>query len=448
MEPLLAEFSVLVLEAVLIMSFCIYVLKDRLVVRPAILTVYTLLLAVVGSLLSMAMDSLMASIMPWSIDYSIIALFFWMGVGYLTIKYAAEEQGGRILFLLFLAQQVNHMCRSVTLFIYDIWFPGLVEGDFSWIDLLGFGLPALLITPCLALVCHRLYQKLLLIDIRAYRRLWLIPLFFVLLYNVQVIIFPISDFGMANAMKAIIILCAFITYSQTVSSVTNAAKFAQEAEYRTQLAHQVDLQQARMEDLESHTEEVKRIRHDSRQHAAVLRGLLEKGAVEKALAYLDDYESSMKAAIQPPLCENYVADTLCRRYETLAKQADIKTELTLQLPAKPGVAGSDLAVILGNLWENAVTAALDAQSVHRFIRLQVHCDQQRLLIHMENGYSGMIYPQGDCFLSTKPGKNKKEGIGIASIRALARNYGGVADFQYTPDTFSASVLLYPASEPS
>ena len=65
--------------------------------------------------------------------------------------------------------------------------------------------------------------------------------------------------------------------------------------------------------------------HDRRQHVQVLRGLLEKGEVKEALAYLKDYEGSMAEAIQPPLCENLVADTLCRRYEALAKQAGVKS---------------------------------------------------------------------------------------------------------------------------
>ena len=57
----------------------------------------------------------------------------------------------------------------------------------------------------------------------------------------------------------------------------------------------------------------------------------------------------MAEAIQPPLCENFVADTLCRRYEALAKQAGVEVSISALLPKEPGVAGSDLAVILGNL---------------------------------------------------------------------------------------------------
>lgn len=75
-----------------------------------------------------------------------------------------------------------------------------------------------------------------------------------------------------------------------------------------------------MEDLEAHAEELKRIRHDRRQHAEVLKALLSEGNNEKAREYLKDYEESIRQNIQPPLCENFAADVICRRYEVLSGQ--------------------------------------------------------------------------------------------------------------------------------
>ncbi|QNM05137.1 hypothetical protein [Qiania dongpingensis] len=76
--------------------------------------------------------------------------------------------------------------------------------------------------------------------------------------------------------------------------------------------------------------------------------------MEEALSHLDDYEGSIEQAVQPPLCENYVADTLCRRYEALAKQSGIEVTTELVLPKERGIAGNNLALILENLWENVV----------------------------------------------------------------------------------------------
>lgn len=444
MEAIVSEYITCVVEAAMTMFFCIYVMKDRLTVRrPALLPLAVATLALVGSALSMAISAGLGAWLPYDLDYSTPMLLLWFLAGFFCLRAATHEPRSALVFILILASQVLQLCRSATFFFYGLFFPELAVGDFSWIDILGFGVPSVLLTCLLAVFCHRLYQKLGGPDWKEYARLWMIPLFFVVLYTLQINLLPIEGSPVAAySIKILLLLCAFLTYSQMASAIWSAAKAARESVAHAQLAHQLDLQRARMEDLESHAEEMKRIRHDRRQHVQVLRGLLEKNEVEEALSYLDDYEGSMAQAIQPPLCENYVADTLCRRYETLAKQSGIEVTAELVLPKEPGIAGSDLAIILGNLWENAVTAALDAEEGRRFIRLKVQTEAGRVLIRMENSFSGPVCEENERFYSTKPGRNKAEGVGIASIRAVTERYGGIAGFTYTPDTFTASVLLY------
>ena len=448
MEALFSEYIVCIIEAVMTMFFCIYVVKDRLTVRrTSLLPLAVAALALVGSALSMAIYAGLDAWLPYELDYSTPMLLLWFLAGFFCLRSATHEPKSALVFILILASQVLQLCRSATFFFYGLFFPDLAVGDFTWTDIVGFGIPSVLLTCLLAVFCHKLYQKLGGPDWKEYARLWMIPLFFVVLYTLQVNLLPIEGSPVAAySIKILLLLCAFLTYSQMASAIWSAMKAARESAAHAQLAHQLDLQRARMADLESHAEEMKRIRHDRRQHVQVLRGLLEKNEVLEALTYLDDYEGSMAQAIQPPLCENYVADTLCRRYEALAKQSGIEVTAELVLPKEAGIAGSDLAVILGNLWENAVAAALDAPEGRRFIRLRVQTEASQVLIRMENSFSGPVYEENEQFYSTKPGRNKAEGVGIASIRAAAERYGGMAGFTYTPDTFTASVLLYRKQE--
>lgn len=442
METITAEYITCVIEAAMTMFFCLYVTRGLLQAPMRILAPVAALLAVAGSAASMALSAWLSACLPFSMDTSTVSLPLWFAVGYFSLRRATHERAGGLLFILLLSVQVLHLCRSTTYFFYGLFLPHMTDGSYCWADIPGFGIPSVVLTFLLAVFCRRLYQKLRGIDLRGYLRLWLIPLFFVILYILQTNIYPLGNFTLTNGFRLLIGLCAFVTYSQMVSAISHAAMAARETEIHTQLAHQLDLQRARVDDLESHAEEMKRIRHDRRQHVQVLRGLLEKGKVQEALTYLDDYEDSMAGAIQPPLCENFVADTLCRRYETLAKQSDIMVTMNISLPKEPGISGSDLAVILGNLWENAVAAALDAKETHRFIRLRIQTREEQILIRMENGYDGVICQEGERFLSSKPGRNRAEGVGIASIRSMARRYSGLTAFDYTPDTFTASVLLY------
>ena len=365
-----------------------------------------------------------------------------LAAGFFLLRAKTCEPAGKLLFFLYLAVQVQFICHNVTFYIYNIWFAGMLQWDYTWGDILGYGLLMLLLTPLFAWASRRIYLRLRTINSRQYMRLWLIPLLFILLHILQSSFFTISRYAyVAVGIRIMIDVCAFITYSQMASAISSAAKAAREAEQRDGLVRQLDLQRARAEDLESHAGEIRRIRHDRRQHAQVVLGLLNQGKTDEARSYMKDYADSMEADTQPPLCGNFVADALCRRYETLARQAGIDVELVAALPEDAGARGSDLAVFLGNLWENAA-AALRAEEKRRYIRLQIEDGDGRILIRMENSYGGEIGVEEGRFLSTKPGRNNAEGIGIASVRAVAARYGGMADFTYTGDTFTASVLLY------
>ena len=443
MEAILSEYIICVIEAVMTMAFCLLVTRDSLRKRLPVLALIVAMLAVLGSAASMGLSAGLDAWLSVSMDFSTLSLPLWLAAGFFLLRWATGEPASGLLLTLLLSVQALHLCRSTTYFIYGLLFPELADGTFCWADIAGFGIPSVALTLLLAVFCRRLYHKLRGLNLKEYGRLWLIPLFFILLYLAQINLYPVKQgYSLAYGLKILLNVCAFVTYSQTAWGVSSSAKAAKEAETRAQLAHQLDLQRARVEDLESHAEEMRRIRHDLRQHVQVLRGLLQKGEVEEALDYLEDYEGSMAKAIQPPLCENFVADTICRRYEALANQAGVEVSVSAALPREPGVAGSDLAVILGNLWENAVAAALDAGEGKRFIRLRVQAQEEQILIRMENGYGGVIYEEGGRFLSGKPGRNQAEGVGIASVRAMAEKYCGMADFTYTPDTFTASVLLY------
>ena len=59
-------------------------------------------------------------------------------------------------------------------------------------------------------------------------------------------------------------------------------------------------------------------------------------------------------------------------------------------------------------------------------------------ITVDNSFSGEVKKDGDLFLSDK---REGEGVGISSVRAVARKYGGLAKFEAKDGVFQVSVLL-------
>ena len=441
----ISHFFVIFVQTAATACFCFYIFHDMLKACFARLAVYTFFLCCFCGFLSLTVCEI-CSRLPLDVDSELISLFIMFIIGYFCLRSVVSENSNRILFVLYLSLHVQYLCLSVTYLAYAAWFPALsVNYDYVPADIPGYTLPILLLGPPFAVITRRIYTTLRQADDTVYHRIWFIPLLFLLLYCVQVLFYPVSQKDTqaeANLMRLIISICAFVTYSQMATAVAQTATATQEKVIHTQLAHQLDLQRSRMEDIETHAEEIRRIRHDHRQHMQVLKGLLENGDTGKALDYLNGYETSTAANIQPVLCENFVVNTLCCRYETLALQSGIAVTRKLKLPQDIAIAGCDLAVIVGNLWENAVAAALDADKEHRFISLHIQERDNTVFIRMENGYGGIIYQKDGQILSTKPDRNKTPGVGIASIKSVAARYDGMADFVYTPEIFTASVLLY------
>lgn len=161
MQAAFSEYFTCIMEAVMTMSFCLYVVKDRLAVRhPAFLSLAVAALAFAGSALSMVISAGFDAWLPYELDYSMFTQLPWFLVGFSCLRAITHEPRSGLMFVLILSVQVLQLCRSVTFFFYGVFFPDLVAGDFTWIDIVGFGVPSVLLTPLLAVFCHRLYQKL------------------------------------------------------------------------------------------------------------------------------------------------------------------------------------------------------------------------------------------------------------------------------------------------
>ncbi len=420
-------------------SLCFFVVRDALNKRWSVILMQTLLF----SMLNGAGFSICATLSDE--DYYVFIYGVCILCGWWYLRRITNESRVWLFFLVCMTFSFVFFCSSVTYMLYAFLMPEAASGHYIYEDIVLFNLPLLVFWYPFQWFMRRFYLKVRGLVIDNMWRICSLPVMFSLLLWLQGSILPGDVIGEFSSclLKGFIILCSFLTYSQMISALTNAEKAVKEQENVKFLAHQFDLQKTRMEDLEAHAEEMRRIRHDRRQHVEVLKGLLAEGDVAKAREYLQDYEDSISKNIQPPLCENFAADTICHRYQVLANQAAIKTELSLILTKAPGVSGSDLAVILGNLWENAITAALDTDS-EPFIRLKVVEKNDKIFIRMENSFGNILVQDDGRYLSTKAGRNYVEGIGLSSIKAAAAKYGGIAQFSHNENekVFTASILLH------
>lgn len=437
LESYLSSFLITIIQATGAAFLCFFVVHDTLNKSRMVIALQTLGFVIAYSCLFSVFVNVLGEV------YFLPLYGLCLVCGWWYLRRVTDEKPIWLFFLACMTFSFISLSSSFTYVIYAIWIPENYTEAYFYEDILAFAIPPLLFLYPFAWIMRRLHIKLRALSIA---NMWLIcsiPVLFSVCILLQNLFLSGETIGVIESciIKAFIIFCAFLTYSQMISALNNAEKAVREQENRKFLAHQFDLQKMRMEDLEAHAEEMRRIRHDRRQHVEVLKGLLSHGKLEEAREYLKDYEDSISKNIQPSLCDNFAADTICQRYQTLAKQASIKTVVSLTLSKNPGISGSDLAVILGNLWENAIAATLDCNS-DRFIRLKTIEKDGKVFIRMENSFENIAVQDDGQYLSTKAGRDYNEGIGLSSIKAAASKYGGVAQFTHEHNIFTASILLH------
>jgi len=180
------------------------------------------------------------------------------------------------------------------------------------------------------------------------------------------------------------------------------------------------------------------MRHDFRQHLSVLKAMSDDGNMGGIQKYLSDYFSTVPETSEESYCKNSAVDAIVRLYVKEAKAISAEMTVNIHIPAETGINDAELCVIFGNCLKNAVEACGRLPRGEGFITVKAQLDGNILGITVDNSFNGEIRKDGDLFLSSK---REGAGIGIASVRAVARKYGGLAKFEAKDGVFQVSVLL-------
>lgn len=136
---------------------------------------------------------------------------------------------------------------------------------------------------------------------------------------------------------------------------------------------------------------------------------------------------------------NLALDALINYKYNAASSENIRMKYRLEVPAELFVNGTDLCVILENLFDNALEAVRKLPEEERSIILAVRLIKGALLITVENPYQGEIKTDNlGRIKSSKPGEH---GIGLLSVERTAEKYDGNLSISHENGTFRVSVML-------
>lgn len=237
--------------------------------------------------------------------------------------------------------------------------------------------------------------------------------------------------------------CILVVYYVLLRSLEELRSRAVLEEQARQNEHILALQRTQYNRLQTYMEEIRRARHDLRQHQNIIRSFLEAGEDEKLRDYLQAQTASLPPDHLRSYCKNYAVNLLLNFYAGELTAKGIDFEFRINLPEELKIPAPNFCVILGNLLENAQDACVGQQEP--FIRVAARAtENQAITLIVDNTSPTPPQLQEDgSFLSTKHSGN---GIGTQSIRYIAAQYHGTADFRWENGMFLSSVFLNPSED--
>lgn len=183
-------------------------------------------------------------------------------------------------------------------------------------------------------------------------------------------------------------------------------------------------------------EELRRFRHDYKNHMIVVNAFLESGQVREAREYLESVNNGINGIINKIKTGNFVSDAILNHKAVSAAKNAIGIVFSGMIPSV-GIRNEDLCTILANLVDNAVEACEKLTAETKTVEIEGNTVNGYFLLSVSNP---VVDGDKISFKTTK--KNKKNhGIGLKNIERTVKKYEGAVTVSCEANVFTADIRM-------
>ncbi len=347
---------------------------------------------------------------------------------------------GKALFTLLMLSNISNFVLCAAKCLEGLLFPKLALEQYRWSNVLTLFLAAGVILIPIFFFFKRVYVNALKEERASvvWRYIWVVPLTF---YSVWFRNFYFSAEGAEElALRPrhllytlVINSGALLIYAVVMRLIREQAVNDMYREKEVQLL----IKQKQFETLQERIEEARTAKHDMRQHLHMLSALLADKKYAELEAYINGMRRSVTENSTITYCDNYAVNALLQYFSGVAAAHGVAFSVSLSLPGALGIPDDVIAVLLGNLLENATEACMAEREP--IITVRGILEDNNLFFKIANTFTGKTRraPNG-LFLSTK---HEGRGIGLRSVRGIVGDYGGMLKIDQTDGMFTVSAML-------
>lgn len=198
------------------------------------------------------------------------------------------------------------------------------------------------------------------------------------------------------------------------------------------------LQLEALQENKENEEQFKRMRHDLKNHLAVIQTLCDEGNYDEVKKYTRQLNTGLPFSLGHMLTGNKVADLVLHSKMQLAEKNDIAFTFSGSLSSLDKLDAPDICGLLSNAYDNALEACQSQENA--YIHTKASVTRNYTVILITNSVSNRKNIQGDRIPTTKKDA-ASHGFGTAIMKQIAQKYGGSCSFHCTDKEFQVKIVL-------
>lgn len=273
------------------------------------------------------------------------------------------------------------------------------------------------------------------------------PLILVPLCSIAIICFMIYS-GTCVGREAAIVSIGLLVINFLMLYLYNLLLHFISQKYETAMLEQKVKEYANQLDVIRQSEEkIKALRHDMKHHMNEIKLLANRYHAAEIQEYVDSMETYIQNPNEIVSTGNVEIDSVLNYMLQMAKEKLKTVSVKVMLPEKMKHT-FDINVLIGNLLENAIEAAL--QTDRKYLNVHMILKKGVLKIRIENSFLPAEIKEEErqgssLFLTTKKEK-EQHGIGLKNVRRIVEAYSGIMEVTPQNDIFCVNIILYMPKE--
>lgn len=253
------------------------------------------------------------------------------------------------------------------------------------------------------------------------------------------------DFVDNIALQIILIICLGLMTLGNILVFYGFNRYSESMELSVQQKLIISKQEMDLkyyEKINAYNNKHKEFIHNTNHYLKAIGELASNKQDEKILSILEELQVELEQNETFIYCGNPIINAILSEHKTQAEKADIKYDAYIE----PGVllsnvTDADLIIMLGNLIDNAITAAQKCIGERNvFVRIFMQNEGNFCVVKIANDYCEEIKMENGKIITTKRDR-ECHGIGIESVTKKAEKYGGYLENIIESRRFTAVLIL-------